>query len=196
MSKGKQTRDHILLQALSEASRFGLEGLSIGTLARDVGMSKSGLFAHFGSKSGLQNSVVQLASDLFVDAVFRPAVKLPPGEPRVQAMFDNWIAWASSPTVPGGCLFMSSSFEFDDRPGPVRDNLVVQISQLHDTLKRATAIAIEEGHFRSDLDISQFAFQWHSLMLGFHVQARLFRAPNANNVVGRAFESLLATARS
>ena len=90
---------------------------------------------------------------------------------------------------------MSSSFEFDDRPGPVRDNLVVQISQLHDTLKRVTAIAIEEGHFRSDLDISQFAFQWHSLMLGFHVQAGLFRTPHADNVVGRAFESLLATAR-
>ncbi len=181
---------------MSEASRYGLEGVSIGSLAREVGMSKSGLFAHFGSKEGLQIAVLQQASDRFADAIIRPAIVLKRGEPRVRALFENWLRWSESKAMPGGCLFASTTFEYDDRPGPVRDMLVVHIHSLHDTLRRAAAIAVEEGHFKPTLDINQFAFSMHSLLLGFHVQARLFRAPDAMKMVSGAFEDLLISARA
>ena len=190
------TRDEILKRALSEASRFGLEGVSIGGLAKEIGMSKSGLFAHFGSKEGLQIAVLQRASEQFTDAIIRPAIRLPRGEPRCVALLENWLRWSNSEDLPGGCMFASSSFEYDDRPGPVRDTLVVHIQALHDTLRRSAAIAVEEGHFRADLDIDQFAFSIHSLLLGYHVQARLFRAPNAIAMVNGAFDGLLASARA
>jgi len=196
MSKGDTTRNQILRRAMSEASRFGLEGVSIGGLAKEVGMSKSGLFAHFGSKEGLQIAILQRASDQFTSAIIRPAIALPRGEPRCVAMMENWLTWSDSKDLPGGCLFASSTFEYDDRPGPVRDTLVVHIQALHDTLRRAAAIAVEEGHFRADLDIDQFAFSIHSLLLGYHVQARLFRAPNAREMVSGAFQTLLASARA
>ncbi len=194
MSKGRKTRGQILKTALSEASRFGLEGLSIGALAKDVGMSKSGLFAHFGSKEGLQISVLTHASDLYVEKVVRPAIIEPRGEARVRALFENWLAWDAGLAVPGGCLFMSASFEFEDRPGPVRDTLVVLIQMLQDALRRAAAIAVEVGDFRADLDIDRFAFAWHSVLLGYHIQSRLLRVPNAQAVATAAFEDLIRSA--
>ena len=195
MSKGRETRDDILQHALGEATRLGLEGLSIGGLAKEVGMSKSGLFAHFGSKEGLQIAVLQRASALFADAVIRSAIRLPRGEPRVTGINEGWLDWADSNRIPGGCLFMSTTFEYDDRPGPVRDTLVVHMQQLQDHLRRAGAIAVEEGHFRADLDLDSFAFQWHSLMLGYHVQSRFFRSPKARRWMESAFNELVERAR-
>lgn len=195
MSKGRETRDEILELAVGEATRLGLESLSIGALARDVGMSKSGLFAHFGSKEGLQIAVLQRASNRFADRVMRRAVTAPRGEPRVHAINTCWLDWADSNAIPGGCLFMSSSFEYDDRPGPVRDTLNVHTQQLQDNLRRAAAIAVEEGHFRDDLDLDGFAFEWHSLMLGYHVQSRFFRDPRARRMMQAAFERLVDNAR-
>ncbi len=195
MSKGRQTREQILAHALSEASRFGLEGLSIGALARDLNMSKSGLFAHFGSKEGLQISVLRRAADLYVERVVEPAVAEPRGEARVRALFDNWLDWDDSLAIPGGCLFMSASFEFEDRAGPVRDTLVAHIQLLQDALRRATAIAIESGDFRQDLDVDRFAFSWHSLLMGYHIQSRLLRAPDARALVIDVFDRLVQSAR-
>lgn len=195
MSKGDQTRDEILHHALGEASRLGLEGLSIGDLAKGVGMSKSGLFAHFGSKEGLQIAVLQRASDLFGEAVIRPAVGLPRGLPRLQAITENWVNWADSNVIPGGCLFMSATFEYDDRPGPIRDTIVVHLGTLLANLSRATRVAIEAGHLRADLDPDAFAFQWHSLLLGYHVQSRLFRNPNSRPLLFASFEALVQSVR-
>lgn len=195
MSKGRETRDEILELAIGEATRLGLEGLSIGGLARDVGMSKSGLFAHFGSKEGLQISVLQRAADRFGHAVMRRAIQAPRGEPRVNAINEAWLDWADSNAIPGGCLFMSTSFEYDDRPGAVRDALTVHMQQLQDNLRRAAAIAVDVGHFREDLDLDRFAFEWHGLMLGYHVHSRFFRNPRARRMMQTAFERLVADAR-
>ncbi len=196
MSKGRDTREDILQHALGEANRLGLEGLSIGGLARDVGMSKSGLFAHFGSKEGLQISVLNRASELFGRKVIGESVRHPRGEPRVRAINAAWIAWADSPSIPGGCLFMSSTFEYDERPGLVRDTLVGQMQQLRDNLQRAAQIAVDEGHFRPDLDTEAFAFQWHGVMLAYHVQSRLFRSPDARRLMHASFDALVVSARA
>lgn len=196
MTKGRETRDEILQHALAEATRLGLESLSIGALAKEVGMSKSGLFAHFGSKEGLQIAVLQRASELFGDRVIRRGIEHPRGEPRVLGINEAWLDWADSNRIPGGCLFSSTTFEYDDRPGPVRDTLTVHMQQLQDHLRRAAAIAVDEGHFRKDLDLGAFAFEWHSLMLGYHVQSRFFRSPRARRWMEDAFTELVRRARA
>lgn len=196
MSKGRETRQEILQHALAEATRLGLEALSIGGLARDVGMSKSGLFAHFGSKEGLQIAVLQRASQLFGEQVILKGIARPRGEARVLGINQAWLDWADSNRIPGGCLFTASTFEYDDRPGPVRDTLTVHMQQLLDHLRRAAAIAIDEGHFREDLDLDAFAFEWHALMLGYHVQSRFFRAPRARQWMEAAFRELVRRARA
>lgn len=194
MTKGDDTRTTIVRRALREASRCGLEGLSIGGLAKTMDMSKSGLFAHFGSKDGLQKAVLELGSELFVAKIVRPATKKARGLPRVQALFDNWLQWTESEVVPGGCLFMSATFELDDRPGPARDVLAVTMRDFRTTLARAAAIAVEEGHFQAELDLDQFAFQMHAILLAHQVEARLFRSANATQLARQAFQSLLSTA--
>ena len=124
MGKGEITRHAILERATALASRSGLEGISIGHLAEDLGLSKSGLFAHFGSKEALQVEILRFAAERFVENVVRPALAQPRGEPRVRAIFERWIAWDRSHSVPGGCLFVAAASELDDRPGPARDELV------------------------------------------------------------------------
>lgn len=191
MGKGQETRTQILRAALKQACHVGLEGLSIGGLASQVGMSKSGLFTHFGSKESLQKEVLLYAGDRFADAIIRPAVLLPRGEPRVKALFENWLEW----TVPFGCVFVSTAYEFDDRPGMVRDELLRLIKDWRDTMARAAEIAIEVGHFRADIDPQQFAFEMHSLTLGYHIDERLFRVEGARQRALKAFESLRAASR-
>lgn len=195
MSKGRQTREEILHVALNQASQLGLEGLSIGSLARLVGMSKSGLFAHFGSKRDLQMAVIDRAADVFIDTVIKPAVRQTRGEPRVVALFENWLTWTEGAALEGGCVLSSTPWEFDDRPGPVRDLLEQTLSELHHTLAKAARIAVHQSHFRADLDPEQFAFEMHAILLGYHVQARLFRRPDAPTRARKAFERLLAACR-
>jgi AcrR family transcriptional regulator len=177
------------------ASTVGLEGLSIGGLATELSLSKSGLFAHFGSKENLQIQVIEGAIELFVDAVVRPALKEPRGEPRVRALLANWLAWARGQALPGGCLFVTAAVEFDDRPGKVRDVLEGSQRDWIGTLTRAARIAVVEGHFRTDLDCDQFAYELYSLMLGSHYYGRLLRDPRTTDRISRAFESLLRSAR-
>ena len=121
MRKGEQTREAILVHALRLATRVGFEGLTIGQLADDLKLSKSGLFAHFKSKENLQLQVPEMASRRFVDAVVKPALAAPRGEARVRALFERWLAWETSPSLPGGCPFVAAATELDDRPGPARD---------------------------------------------------------------------------
>lgn len=194
MSKGDQTRARILRHAARVASRDGLQGLSIGELATALEMSKSGLFAHFGSKEELQIEVLRAAAVDFEEKVIRPALQQARGPARLRALFDLWLRWASSPETPGGCLFVGASFELDDRPGPVRDYLVEVEKQLLGVLSRSARLGVEAGLFRADLDCDALAFQAHGLMLGFHHARRLLRQRNAEAMARQSFEQLLAQA--
>jgi AcrR family transcriptional regulator len=195
-SKGEQTREAILTHALGLATRVGFEGLTIGRLADDLGMSKSGLFAHFRSKEGLQLEILRMAGARMVEAVVKPALAVPRGEPRVRALFERWLAWEQSPSLPGGCPFMAASFELDDRPGPVRDFVAQNLRDWIDTLAGAARIAVQEGHFRADLDCEQFAHDCQGVGLAFVHASRLMRDPQARTRSARAFDTLLRAARA
>ncbi len=196
MSKGAATRDRIIESALRTASVEGLEGISLGRLAADVGMSKSGLFAHFTSKEALQLDVLEAAAARFVDVVVRPAMEEPRGEPRVRSLFEHWLVWERHESLPGGCVFMHAAAELDDRPGPARDALVQWQQLWLDVLAKAARIAIDAGHFRDDLDPALFAFQQLGLVLGYYHARRLLGDPQAETHVRQAFDALVAAARA
>ena len=195
-SKGEQTREAILTHALGLATRIGFEGLTIGRLADDLKMSKSGLFAHFRSKEGLQLEILKMAGGRMVDSVVKPAFAATRGEPRVRALFERWLAWEQSPSLPGGCPFMAASFELDDRPGPVRDFVVQNLRDWLDTLAGAARIAVQEGHFRAELDCEQFAHDCQGIGLAFVHASRLMRDPKARERAQSAFETLLRASRA
>lgn len=195
MGKGEITRQAILERASGLASVVGLEGLTIGRLAEELDLSKSGLFAHFRSKEALQVQVLRFAADQFVEAVIRPALSAPRGEPRVRALFENWVRWARASTHRCGCLFVAASTEMDDRPGPARDELVRLQKDWMEFMAQAYRVAVAEGHFRSDGDPDQFAYEMHALMLGWHHAARLLRDQRAEQHARTAFESLVRAAR-
>lgn len=194
MTKGEETRREILGSALSLASEVGLAGLSIGLLAARVGMSKSGLFAHFDSKERLQVAVLEEASRRFVDLVVAPALRAPRGRPRVAALFERWLVWSQQDFMPGGCVFLSSSAELDDRPGPARDALVASQRDWQDTLAQAVRIAKREGHFRSDLSEEQLVFELYGILGSYYRSARLMRDPQALSRAQTAFARLIADA--
>lgn len=195
MGKGEETRSAILAEAVAMASVEGLNGLSIGVLAARTGLSKSGLFAHFGSKEALQKSILQSAIDLFTREVAAPALLEPRGEPRIRAIFTHWLRWTQSPNLPGGCPLMTAAIELDDHPGPLRDFLVATQERWMDFLAHAAEIAIEEGNFRPDLDLGRFAFEFNCILLGYNSSARLLRNPQAEDHARWAFESLLERSR-
>ena len=194
MPKGPATRDRILAQALKDASLLGLEGISIGRVAGELGMSKSGLFAHFGSKEELQIQVLTLAAERFTDIVLRPALAAPRGAPRVRALFEGWLRWEADGSVPGGCVFSHAAMELDDHPGPLRDALADWQRQWRDVLCKAATIAMEEKHFRRTLVPEQFAFQMFGIALGYHHAKRLLQDPLAEAHARAAFESLIRSA--
>jgi AcrR family transcriptional regulator len=178
LQKGQQTRVTILDAALGLASHMGLEGLSIGTLAEITGMSKSGVFAHFGSREELQISVIREYHNKFEEEVFFPAVREARGLPRLSAMFENWIKRVAV-EIDSGCIYISGAVEFDDRPGPVRDALAGMVKAWHLALERAIRMAIEVGHLRADTDPAQMLFEVHGLILALHHDARFLRNPGA-----------------
>ncbi|MBI2466832.1 MAG: TetR/AcrR family transcriptional regulator [Candidatus Rokubacteria bacterium] len=194
-TKGEQTRQAILSHALGLATKVGFEGLTIGRLAEDLGMSKSGLIGHFQTKEALQVQVLQAGSQRFVEEVIRPALKAPRGEPRLRALFAAFFTWESSPSLPGGCPFIAAASELDDRPGPVRDTLVAVLRDWFDLLAGTVRIAIDEGHFRADVDPAQFAYEVYGVMLAYHHGSRLFRDPRARERAQAAFEALIRDAR-
>jgi AcrR family transcriptional regulator len=191
--KGLQTRAAILDAALAMASRQGLEGLSIGSLADAMQMSKSGVFAHFGAREELQISVVREYHRRFQEEVFSPALSQPRGLPRLRALFENWLRRVSE-EIHSGCIYISGAVEFDDRPGPVRDALVAMIEDWRSALDRAIRQAIAEGHLRADTDPIQCQFELHGLVLAVHHDARLLRHPDAMQLARRGFERLLGRA--
>ena len=190
-TKGEETRSAILDQALRLSSTIGLESLSLGTLAGEVGLSKSGLFAHFASKEELQIAVIRRARDWFVERVLGPSLTEARGEPRFRAMFENWLLWDDSADLPGGCVFMTFAHELDDQPGALRDELVAALRDWIDALKTAAEIAIEEGHFRADLDIDQLVFECYGIALAHNHFQRTIGSKDATRRAREAYAGLL-----
>jgi AcrR family transcriptional regulator len=195
MPKGEETRRAILDHALQVATTEGLEGLTIGRLAQDLRLSKSGLFAHFRGKEQLLMQVLETARARFIEQVVKPGLAAPRGEARVRALFESWLAWERSSALPGGCPFIAAAVELDDRPGPTRDFLAQSQKDWLDLLANAARTGVREGQFRPDFDPEQFAYDLHGAMLSYHHLSRLLRDPNAEMRVRRAFEALLVQAR-
>jgi AcrR family transcriptional regulator len=194
--KGELTRQAVLEHAATLASQVGLEGLTIGRLAEDLELSKSGLFAHFRSKEALQVQVIEYASQRFVESVLRPALAAPRGERRVRALFERWFDRPRVGANASGCIFVALAVELDDRPGPARDRLVRSQKDWLEFLANAFRIGMDEGHFRPDADPDQFAQDLYGIMLAHHHASRLLRDPRASERAHRAFESLLTAART
>jgi AcrR family transcriptional regulator len=195
MRKGEQTRTLILNEAVALASQVGLEGLSIGSLAGRLDMSKSGLFAHFGSKEDLQLLTLKQAQALFVEEVFSPALKQARGLPRLRALFSNWLAWVKR-DLPGGCLMLAASAEYDDRPGAVRDLLVAGQRELRGAIAKAVRIAIDEGHLEPRTDPWQLTFELFGIVLATHHDFRLLGDARALERAGDALERLVEAHRA
>ncbi len=191
LHKGQQTRATILDAALSLASHMGLEGLSIGALAEVTQMSKSGVFAHFGSREELQISVIREYHARFEEEVFFPAMHEPRGLPRLHALFERWIRRVSV-ELDSGCIYISGAVEFDDRPGPVRDALVSMVRAWHAALERAIRLAMAEGQLRADTEPTQMLFELHGLILALHHDARFLRTPGALDRARAGFERTLS----
>jgi AcrR family transcriptional regulator len=173
MRKGEQTRAAIVDAALELAGRDGLEGLTIGLVADRMRMSKSGVFAHFGSREDLQIAVLKEYEKRFVEGVLLPSLNEARGLPRLEAMYSRWVDRTSVEIASLGCIYVSGAVEYDDRPGPIRDELVGMIRSWQAELMRAIKQAIEEGHLRSDTDPMQLIFVIEGLVLSVHFNARL-----------------------
>jgi AcrR family transcriptional regulator len=191
-NKGFQTRAAILDKAVEMTSRLGLEGVTIGSLAGTTGMSKSGLFAHFGSREELLLATLDHGAQLFTRVVLQPALKAPRGVARIRALFRNWLDWTESSALPGGCPMIGAAAEYDDRPGPVRDRLRLGQSQWIGVLKKAVLLAIEAGELAADTDPAQFAFEMFGIALVTHHHRRLLGDARARERALAALESLLA----
>ena len=190
LQKGQQTKQLIIDAALGLAEQIGLEGLSIGALAEVTRMSKSGVFAHFGSREELQISVVREYYKRFSDEVFFPAMDEQRGLPRVRALFANWMKRVAV-EIQSGCIFISGAVEFDDRPGPVRDALASSVQTWLSAMHRAVVQAKEVGHLVPDADEAQMAFEIHGLILALHYEARFLKNPGAMNQANTGFENIL-----
>jgi AcrR family transcriptional regulator len=193
MTRGEDTKQAILETGLDMASQFGLEAVSIGGLAQKTDMSKSGLFAHFQSKENLQIEILKHAADLFAADVVVPALKTKAGTGRIEALVNNWIRWTDKLT--GGCVFVTASTDFKDRPGKVRDVLLRQQETWIDCLRRMAQSAIASGDFRKDADCDQFAFELYSLLLGFHLYYKLLNNKDIQEHQRKALKRLLDSFR-
>jgi AcrR family transcriptional regulator len=191
LHKGQQTRAVILEAALGLSSHMGLEGLSIGALAEVTQMSKSGVFAHFGSREELQIAVIREYHARFEEEVFFPAVREQRGLPRLRALFERWVRRVSI-EVDSGCIYISGAVEFDDRPGPVRDALASMVRAWQSALERAIRLSIEAGHLRPDTDSLQMLFEVHGLILALHHDARFLRLPGAVDRARKGFDRIVS----
>ena len=191
-TKGAQTRAAILDEALSLASRLGLEGLTIGSLADATGMSKSGLFAHFGSREELQLAVLDHAVQRYGERVLVPALKIERGLPRLRALFENWLDWALASGLPGGCIMISAANEYDDRPGPIRDAVIANQRRGNGVIEKAVRLAVEESHLKAHTDPEQIAFEALGIVLASHNHRRLLGDKEARKRALTAFDELVA----
>ena len=189
-TKGATTREAILARSYALACVNGLEGLTIGTVAEQVGMSKSGVFAHFGSREDLQLATLDLGGELFIRDVLVPALKERRGLPRLRAIYANWSEWVRHEDD-GGCLFLAAASEYDDRPGPIRDRVLQQEADWRDQLAKAVQLAVESGELAADTEPGQMAFEIYAVALAVHHDAGLTGYDGAAARGFRAFERLL-----
>jgi AcrR family transcriptional regulator len=192
MRKGEATRQTILERATQLVSQIGLEALTIGSLADDLGLSKSGLFAHFRSKEGLQVQVLEHVAQRFVERVIKPALRAPRGIARVRALYERALEWPETAEFPGGCPILAAVSELDDRPGPARELLVQQQRDWLDTVATVCRTAVAEGEFRKDVDAEQFAYEFLGIEFAYHHALRLLADPKAKKRAKTAFEGLIA----
>jgi len=195
MRKGELTRAAILDTALELASRNGLEGLTIGLLADRMNMSKSGVFAHFGSREDLQMEVIKLYHRRFEQEVFFPSVKEPRGLPRLESMFERWVKRVSV-EIASGCIYISGAVEYDDRPGPIREELVSMVCAWQSALLRCVRQAIDAGDLRAETDAGQLVYEMYGLILALHHDARFLRIPGAVDRACRGFDRLIENYRN
>ncbi|WP_205698345.1 TetR/AcrR family transcriptional regulator [Conexibacter sp. SYSU D00693] len=174
--RGRRTREQVLDTAAQVASVEGLEGLTIGRLAAELGMSKSGLFAHFGSKEELQLATTQAATDRFVDQVIKPGLARPRGRQRLEGLFDGWLDYMRDGTFQGGCFFTAVRVEYDSRPaGPVRDAVAADHGRWLDVLERTVRGAQDTGELRDDVDAGLLAFELDALGSAANLHFQLHR---------------------
>lgn len=192
MGKGDATREAILDEADQLARTVGLGGITIGALATNTRLSKSGLYAHFRSKESLQLQVLEHSRARYVAEVIAPALAAPRGEPRVRALFESWLRWDAAP---GGCLITAAASELDDQPGPIRDRVARDLRDWLDTIAEVFRTGIAEGQFRADADPEQFAFDLEGVMLSYHLASRLLDDQHAAAKARRAFETLLSATK-
>ncbi|MEP7157563.1 MAG: TetR/AcrR family transcriptional regulator [Betaproteobacteria bacterium] len=194
-SKGEETRTAILKAAVEHASIEGFDGITIGSLAEKTGMSKSGLFAHFGSKEDLQIATLDEAIRRFNEVAFIPALAAPRGLKRLTAMCDNWVMWTTRCDLTG-CPVMTAIIEFDDKPGAVRDAVLMHMQRMNDSLIKAVKMTMETGEFAADTDPEQIAFEVFGILASCYRSRNLFRHDDANARATKAFQRLFASSLS
>ena len=194
LTKGEETRALILEEAIKMASELGFEALTIGSLAERTGLSKSGLFAHFGSKVELQLATLDEAGRRFTENVFLPSLKAPRGVKRLRALFDGWLAWTERSSLPGGCPIEAATHEFDDRPGPMRDGLIERWKVLERELSKGAQLAIDVGDFAPETDVRQVAFEFLSVILGYYRADFVLGRETARKLATRSFDRMIEAA--
>jgi len=193
--KGERTRQSILDRAVDLASIEGLGGLTIGRLAEELGMSKSGLFAHFGSKEELQLATIESARERFIEHAFRPALKAERGYPRLMAIARAWLAYVKREVFPGGCFFAAASFEFDGRPGLVRDAIASMMNSWIESIEKSVKMAQDEGHLDPDIEPAQLAFEINAIFFGANFSYQLRGDKKALERAMEAIEARLESLR-
>jgi AcrR family transcriptional regulator len=188
------TRERILDQGLALMSQAGIEGVTLGVLADQVGMSKSGLFAHFRSKEEVQIRLLEYSGVVGAARIIEPSMKEPAGLPRLKALVRNWLGWAPRAGLPGGCPVAAGLFEFDDMEGPVRDKILEMEAQWRGLLIQTVADACSLGHLRRDLDAAQFVWELCGIYLSHHAAQRFLKSPDADRRAQTAFAALLERA--
>jgi AcrR family transcriptional regulator len=191
---GTLTHERILQHGLALMSQEGLEGVTLGVLAEQVGMSKSGLFAHFRSKEDVQIALLEYTARHARPHVIEPAMKEPEGLPRLRTLVRNWCGWAPRSGLPGGCPVAAGMFEFDDREGPVRDKVAALEAEWHMFLYGLVQRAVEVGHLRADVDVEQFVWELIGIYLAHHTSQRFLRSPESDRRAETAFEALVERA--
>ena len=190
MKKSSTTKVNILESGLKLVRKCGFESLSIGILAKSVGMSKSGLFAHFESKERMQVMILDYAADNFVLSVIKPALSEKRGLPRLNKMIEGWAKWSSQHRQ-GGCPLISASIEFDDKPGIVRDSIQNHLLILRSTLIKSIEICKEEEQLSDDVESEQITFEIFSSVLGLHLYKRLLNDEKAEERMQLAVKNIL-----
>src|SRR5438067_13188226 len=190
-TKGEATRAQIIAAAVEQASRAGFESLTIGTLAEKTGMSKSGRFAHFGSKTDLQIAALDEAARQFTETVFLPALKAPRGIKRLRALFENWLGWTQRVNLPGGCPIDAASREYDHRPGPMRDAVIERQRLVSRELAKTVQLAIDAGELKANTDPNQVVFEFFAIVLAYFRVEFVFDKEQAMRRARLAFDRML-----